>query len=95
MFSALARAVADHPIPHVLHAEALLALQRYSAAQETYRIAVALDPACVRARFGLAAALLTEGRHGEADWEIRRAAYHDTRRQGLFWSLYDEYAEGR
>ena len=31
----------------------------------------------------------------EAHWEIRRAAYHDTRRQGLFWQLYDEYVEGR
>jgi hypothetical protein len=30
-----------------------------------------------------------------AQWEIRRAAYHDTRRQGLFWRLHDEYAEGR
>ncbi len=95
VFSALAKAVSDHPIPHVLYAESLLALQRYSAAQQSYRTAIALDPACVRARFGLAAALLTEGRHAEADWEIRRAAYHDTRRQGLFWALYDEYAEGR
>ena len=36
-----------------------------------------------------------EGEHALAQWEIRRAAYHDTRRQGLFWRLYDEYAEGR
>ncbi|MBS3955979.1 MAG: tetratricopeptide repeat protein [Clostridiales bacterium] len=95
VFSALAKAVADHPIPHVLYAESLLALQRFSAAQDAYRVAVALDPACVRARFGLAAALLTEGRHAEAEWEIRRAAYHDTRRQGLFWTLYDAYSRGR
>ena len=60
----------------------------------SYRRAVALDPACVRARFGLAAAYLTEGRHAEASWEIRRAAYYDTKRQGLFWRLYDDYAAG-
>jgi hypothetical protein len=45
----------------------------------------------VRARFGLAATYLTEGRHAEASWEIRRAAYYDTKRQGLFWKLYEEY----
>jgi hypothetical protein len=43
----------------------------------------------------LAAVLLTEGEYARAHWEIRRAAYHDTRRQGLFWRLYDAYAEGR
>jgi len=43
----------------------------------------------------LAAALLAEGEHSRAHHEIRRAAYHDTRRQGLFWRLYDSYAEGR
>ena len=94
VFSALSAAAPDHPLPHVLYAESLLSLQRYAVAKQAYRTAVALDPACVRARFGLASVLLTEGRHAEADWEIRRAAYHDTKRQGLFWRLYDEYAEG-
>lgn len=95
VFAALARAVPKQPMPHVLYAEALLGLQRYSHAAEAYGIALSLDPSCVRARFGLAAVLLTEGRHAEALWEIRRAAYHDTRRQGLFWQLYDSYVEGR
>lgn len=95
VFAALAKAVADHPIPHVLYAESLLGLQRYSQAADAYRTAISLDPTCVRARFGLAMVLLTEGRYAEAMWEIRRAAYHDTRRQGLFWELYDIYAGGR
>lgn len=95
VFAALAKAVADHPIPHVLYAESLLGLQRYGQAADSYRTAISLDPTCVRARFGLAAVLLTEGRYSEAMWEIRRAAYHDTRRQGLFWQLYDSYVEGR
>jgi tetratricopeptide (TPR) repeat protein len=95
VFAALARAVPKHPMPHVLYAESLLGLQKYGQAQKSYRKAIALDPTCVRARFGLAAVLLTEGRHAEASWEVRRAAYHDTKRQGLFWDLYDEYAEGR
>ena len=95
VFAALARAVPKHPMPHVLYAESLLGLQRYSQAAGAYKLALGLDPACVRARFGLAAVLLTEGRHAEATWEIRRAAYHDTKRQGLFWELYDSYAEGR
>lgn len=95
VFAALAKAVPAHPIPHVLLAESLLGLQRYGQAKQAYRTALMLDPTCVRARFGAAAVLLTEGRHAEAHWEIRRAAYHDTRRQGLFWRLYDEYAEGR
>ena len=95
VFDALARAVPSEPMPHVLLAESLLSLQRFTAAKQSYLRAVALDPTCVRARFGLAAVLLTEGEHANAAWEIRRAAYHDTRRQGLFWRLYDEYAEGR
>jgi len=95
VFSALAKAVPNQPMPHVLYAEALLGLQKYGQAAQSYRKAIALDPACVRARFGLAAVLLTEGRHAEAMWEVRRAAYHDTRRQGLFWQLYDAYADGR
>ncbi|MDO8963675.1 MAG: tetratricopeptide repeat protein [Coriobacteriia bacterium] len=94
VFAALAKAAPRHPMPHVLLAESLLGLQRYGQATQSYRRAVALDPACVRARFGLAAALLTEGRHAEAGWEIRRAAYYDTKRQGLFWRLYDDYVGG-
>jgi len=79
----------------VLLAESLLSLSRFGAAKSAYLRAVELDPTCVRARFGLAAVLLTEGEYARAHWEIRRAAYHDTRRQGLFWTLYDDYAEGR
>ena len=94
VFAALAKAVPNQPMPHVLYAEALLGQQRYSQAAASYRTALMLDPACVRARFGLAAVLLTEGRYAEAMWQVRRAAYHDTRRQGLFWQLFDEYAEG-
>ena len=94
VFSALAKAVPHHPMPHVLLAESMMGLQRYGSAMTSYRRAVTLDPACVRARFGLAAVLLTEGRHAEADWEIRRAAYYDTKRQGLFWRLYDDYVGG-
>jgi tetratricopeptide (TPR) repeat protein len=95
VFDALAKAVPDEPMPHVLLAESLLGLQKYSAAKASYLRAVELDPACVRARFGLAAVLLSEGEHALASWEIRRAAYHDTRRLDLFWRLYDEYIEGR
>jgi tetratricopeptide (TPR) repeat protein len=94
VFAALTALVPTHPMPHVLLAESLLGLQRYSQAMQSYRVAVALDPACVRARFGLAAALLTEGRHAEADWEVRRAAYYDTKRQHQFWDLYDGYVGG-
>lgn len=95
VFGALAKAVPTHPMPHVLLAESLLALQRFGQAKASYLRAVELDPTCVRARFGLAAVLLTEGEYARAHWEIRRAAYHDTRRQGLFWQLYDVYADGR
>lgn len=95
VFGALAKAVPDEPMPHVLLAESLLGLQRYEQAKQAYLRAVELDPTFVRARFGLAAVLLTEGEHALAHHEIRRAAYHDTRRQGLFWRLYDDYAEGR
>lgn len=95
VFGALAKAVPDLAMPHVLLAESLLGLQRYGQAKQSYLRALELDPAFVRARFGLAAVLLTEGEHLLANHEIRRAAYHDTRRQGLFWHLYDDYAEGR
>lgn len=95
VFGALAKAVPNNPIPHVLLAESLLGLQRFGSAKAAYLRAVELDPTCVRARFGLAAVLLTEGEHALAQHEIRRAAYHDTRRQRLFWRLYDTYAEGR
>lgn len=93
VFIALAKRAGGHALVHVLLAESLLGLQRFEAASKAYRLAVRLDPACVRARFGLAASYLTEGRHAEAQWEIRRAAYYDTKRQGLFWRLYDEYVK--
>jgi tetratricopeptide (TPR) repeat protein len=93
-WATLAYAVPDHPMPQVLLAEALVGLQRYKRAREAYLTAVRLDPACVRARFGLAAVYISEGRHAEASWEIRRAAYYDTKRKDLFWRLYDEYVEG-
>jgi tetratricopeptide (TPR) repeat protein len=95
VFGALAKAVPDEPMPHVLLAESLLGLQRFSQAKQAYLTAIRLDPAFVRARFGLAAVLLTEGEHALAHHEIRREAYHDTRRQGLFWRLYDSYAAGK
>jgi len=95
VYGALAKAVPGHPMPHVLLAESLLALQHYSQAKASYVTALGLDPTCVRARFGLAAVLFTEGQYTQAQWQIRRAAYHDTRRQGLFWRLYDDYAAGR
>ncbi|MRS12062.1 MAG: tetratricopeptide repeat protein [Actinobacteria bacterium] len=91
VFIALAKRAGTQALVHVLLAESLLGLQRFEAASKAYRLGVRLDPACVRARFGLAASHLTEGRHAEAQWEIRRAAYYDTKRQGLFWRLYDEY----
>jgi tetratricopeptide (TPR) repeat protein len=92
VFIALAKRAGTHALVHVLLAESLLGLQKFEAAGRSYRLGVRLDPACVRARFGLAASHLTEGRFAEAQWEIRRAAYYDTKRQGLFWRLYDEYA---
>jgi tetratricopeptide (TPR) repeat protein len=95
VFGALAKAVPESPMAHVLLGESLLGLQRYGQAKQAYERAVGLDPTLVRARFGLAAVLLTEGEHALADHEVRRAAYHDTRRQGLFGKLYDDYAEGR
>ena len=94
VFATLARAAPWHPLPHVLLAEALVGLQRYAQAKRSYRTAVGLDPTCVRARFGLAAMYLTEGRWAESRWERRRAAYYDTRRQGTFWRLWDSYREG-
>lgn len=94
VFIALAKKAPEHALVHVLLAESLLSLQRYEQAGKAYRAAVRLDPACVRARFGLAATYLTEGRHAEASWEIRRAAYYDTKRQGLFWRLYERYVAG-
>ena len=93
VFGALARSSSNHPMPQVLLGETLLSLQRFSEAKAAFERAVELDPTCVRARFGLAAVLLAEGEYARAQWEIRRAAYHDTRRQGLFWRLFDDYAE--
>lgn len=95
VFGALAKAVPDQPMSHVLHAEALLGVQRYADAKVSYLRAVQLDPTLVRARFGLAAVLLTEGEHALAAHEITRAAYYDTRREGLFMCLYEDYARGR
>ena len=95
VFGALTKAAPNHPMPQVLLGESLLSLLRVAEAKAAYLRAVELDPTCVRARFGLAAAFLAEGEYEQAQWEIRRAAYHDTRRQGLFWRLYHEYAEGR
>lgn len=95
VFGALTQAVPEHPMPHVLYAESLLGMQRYDEATASYERAVDLDPALVRARFGLAAALLVQSEHARAHHEISRAAYHDTRQQGHFWRLYDAYSQGR
>ncbi|GAB4278133.1 MAG: hypothetical protein Kow0056_10120 [Coriobacteriia bacterium] len=94
VWNALSRTAPSEPMPFVLLAEALMGLQRYRKAKEAYRHAVALDPACVRARFGLAAAYLTEGQRSKAEWEIRRAAYHDTKRRDSFWRLWDDHVGG-
>lgn len=93
VFGALARAVPRQPMAHVLHAESLLGLQRYSDAKAAYLKAIEMEPGLVRARYGLAASLLTEGEYAQAHHHIRRAAYHDTRRRGLFAQLYASYAQ--
>lgn len=95
VFGALTKAVPLHPMPHVLYAESLLGMQRYDEATQAYERAVELDPTLVRARFGLAAALLVQSEHARAHHQISRAAYHDTKQQGHFWRLYDTYAQGR
>lgn len=95
VFGALTKAVPDHPMPHVLYAESLLGMQRYDEAMASYERAVDLDPTLVRARFGLAAALLVLSEHASALHQVSRAAYHDTRQQSHFWRLYDTYAQGR
>lgn len=95
VFGALTQAVPAHPMPHVLYAESLLGMQRYEEATASYERAVDLDPTLVRARFGLAAALLVQAEHASAAYQISRAAYHDTRQQGHFWRLYDTYSQGR
>lgn len=93
VFSALVDEAPNHCLAHVLMAESCLALQRYSRARAAYERALLLDPASTRARFGLAAACLTEGRHTEAVWHIRRAGCHDVRRKEVFWRLYEGYAQ--
>jgi len=94
VFAALAKAAPGEALAHVLLGESLLGLQRYGAAERSLDRAVRLDPACVRARFGLAAVSIAQGSHAMAEWQMRRAAYYDTRRQGLFWELYDTYVSG-
>ena len=91
MYAALARTVPDEPVPRVLHAESLVALGGYRAARTEYEQALACDPRCVRALYGLAAVALVEGCHAEAAWHVKRAAVSDTRRRGVFWQLYDSY----
>jgi len=94
LFSALTTMAPGRALPYVLLAESRLALQRYSAAGEAYRSALALDPSCVRAHFGEAAVALAEGDWTRATWAVRRAAHHDVRRQRHFWRLYDAAVEG-
>lgn len=95
VFEALSRAVPAHPLPHALLAESLIGLRRYAGAAAAYRVALERDAACVRARFGLAAMLLAEARHSEASWQLRQATRIDLASRGVFWRLYDAYAEGR
>jgi tetratricopeptide (TPR) repeat protein len=95
VFGALAKAVPASPMPQVLHGECLLALQRYRDASTAFTHAVRIDPTLVRARFGLAAALLVEGEYSRAQHEIMRAAYYDTREAGSFVALWADYLAGR
>ena len=92
VFGALARAVPDHPMSHVLLAESLLALQRYRAAKSCLRAGGRARPRVRSRELRAGGGALTEGEYSRAHWEISRAAYHDTRRQGLFRTLYEEYA---
>ena len=94
LFSALTVMEPGHAMPHVLLAESRLALQRYTAAGDAYRAALARDPGCVRALFGAAAVALLEGDHTSAAWAIRRAAKSDIDRRRHFWVLYDAVGGG-
>lgn len=91
VFSALAKAVPDHPLPHVLLAEAQLGRQAYDEAGGSFRQALELDPANTRARFGTALVLLTQRRYADARWHVRIAGEKDLERRELFWGLFDGY----
>ena len=91
VFAALAKAVPDHPMPHILLGEARLGGQAYDEAGGSFRAALELDPTNVRARFDHAAVLLTQNRHAEAGWQVRAARDHDLERRELFWTLFDRY----
>ena len=91
VFGALAKAVPDHALPHVLLAEARLGRQAYDEAGGSFRTALELDPGNIRARFGNALVLLTKGRHADAWWQIRLAGEADLERRELFWGLFDGY----
>ncbi len=95
VFGALAKAVPGSPMPQVLHGECLLALQRYGDACTAFEHAVRLDPTLVRARYGLAAALLVEGEYTRAQHQIARAAYYDTRDAGAFVGLWADHVADR
>ena len=96
VFAALARAVPKHPIPHVLYAESLLGLQKYGQAAEVvsqgHRARPHLRTRPLRAGCGPARPrVVMPRRHGRSG--VPRITTR--KRQGLFWELYDEYAEGR
>ena len=93
LFRALTAMAPGHAMPYVLLAESFLALQKYTDAGDAYDAAAVLDPGCVRALFGQAAVAFLSGRHTEAEWAVRQAAHHDTRRRGRFWELYDATVE--
>lgn len=94
VFDALAKAAPEAAMSHVLLAESLMSLQRYSAALNEYRRAVDLDPTLVRARFGLGAALLVEGEYSAGRMQVAEGVYHDVAKRNPFSDLFRRYAEG-
>lgn len=94
LFVVLAKMSPGHVIPHVLLAESRLTRCDLAGAAESYRQALAIEPACVRALFGDAAIALLEGDGTRAQWQVRRAALSDVEHQRHFWTLYDVSADG-
>jgi tetratricopeptide (TPR) repeat protein len=94
VFGSLVKSDPGRAMSSVLLGEALMGLGRTRDAVRLLRRAVALEPACVRGHYVLAAALLAEHRWAESEWHVRRAAFHDTRRDELFRRLLGDEAEG-
>jgi Flp pilus assembly protein TadD len=80
--------------PRYYLAESQLQTGDYAKAEESYKLAIALDPKSAGAQLGMAQTLVQQGRIGDADAHFRQAAQLDPKNRHYLLELAGLYEKG-